>query len=203
LVLNHFRKQGKYQDEIPSFYIGGNGSKILRWLTAGAPFTRRSAANLIFGKVFFKGSGLTGDLPNIEISRKPKAEAAFGLICVDNLNHTHTAHEKLILAGEQFKQGDKEMSWETALDKDAMADPASETEPMRVAEKLEKLEEFLLAFNEGAKEAELLPVTPNANDRRALLNNVRTSLSKTIGNGEPVFILALKSLLKILGGDGG
>lgn len=201
LVLNHFRKQKKYHDEIPSFYIGGNGSQILRWLTSGAPFTRRSAANLVFGKVFFKGSGLTGDLLNIEISRRPKAEAAFGLICNTSINHTHNANEKLILAGEHFIQGNSEMSWETELDRDAMTDPAATVAPMEVPKKLEKLEEFILAYNEAAKDAELLPVTPNANERLALLNDVRTSLANTIGNGEPVFILALKSLLKILRGD--
>jgi hypothetical protein len=200
LVLNHFRKLGKYQDEIPSFYIGGNGSQILRWLTSGAPFTRNSAANLVFAKVFFKASGLAGDWPNIEISRKPKAEAAFGLICGTDLDHIHSEHEKLILAGENFKQGNKKMSWETALDQDAMDDPAAER--MEVPDKLEKLEEFILAYNEGAKAAELRPVTPNANDRLALLNKVRTSFSNTIGNGEPIFILALKSLLKVLRGDG-
>jgi hypothetical protein len=194
LVLNHFTKQEKYQDEIPRFYIGGNGSQILRWLTSGAPFTRKSAANLVFAKAFFKGSGLTGDSLNIEISRRPKAEAAFGLICDTSINHTNNTNEKLILAGERFNEGKKEMSWETLLDRDAM--PA----PMLVPKKLEKLEEFILAYNEGAREAELLPVAPNANERQTLLEDMRALLSSTIANGEPVFILALKSLLKILRG---
>lgn len=199
LVLKHLRTQQKYKDEIPRFYIGGNGSQILRWLSSGGPFTHKSPANLIFGKVFFKASGLTGNLLNIEISKRPKAEAAFGLICGADPGPTHSADEKLILAGEQFKQGNKEMAWDTTLDRDAMDEPAAER--MEVSNKLEKLEEFILAYNEGAKAAELRPVTPNVKDRLALLNEVRASLSNTIGNGEPVFILALKSLLEMLRGE--
>jgi hypothetical protein len=196
LALNHFRKEQKYQDEIPRFYIGGNGSQILRWLTSGAPFTRKSEANLVFEKVFFKASGLAGDSLTIEVSKRPKAEAAFGLICGTEINHTHNTNEKLILAGERFKQGNEEMSWETPLDRDAM--PAA----MDVPKKLEKLEEFILAYNEGAKDAELLPVAPTAGERLTLLNDVRTSMSNTISNGEPIFILALKGLLKVLRGEG-
>jgi hypothetical protein len=194
LVLNHYRKQKKYQNEVPSFYIGGNGSQILRWLTSGGPFTRQAPANKVFSKAFFKGSGFEGDLLNIEISRRPKAEAAFGLICDTSINHTHNANDKVILAGERFKQGHKEMSWDTVLDRDEMPDA------MTVPEKLEKLEEFIIAYNEGARDAELLPVATNANQRVALLRAVRSSLGQTIANGEPVFILALKSLLKILRG---
>lgn len=195
LILKHFRQQQKYRDEIPSFYIGGNGSQILRWLSSGAAFAQGSPISSVFEKVFLASSGLTGDALSIEISKKPKAEAAFGLICDTSVNHTGNASDKKVLAGEKFKQGDDEMPWDTTLDRDEM--PVA----MAVPEKLEKLEEFILAYNEAAKEAELLPVTPKANERQRLLTDVRKTLSNNISNGEPVFILALKSLLAILRGN--
>ena len=194
LLLNHYRKEGKYQSEVPSFYIGGNGSQTFRWLTSGAPFTRRSLVNVVFAKAFFKGSGLEGDSLNIEISKRPKAEAAFGLISNTSINHADKTPDKLVLAGESFKQGKENKSWETLLDREEMLDS------LEVPDKLDKLEEFILAYNEGARDAELMLVAPDAKQRQTLLKEVRGSLSNTITSGEPVFILALKCLLQNLSG---
>lgn len=192
LILRHLKNEEKYREEIPSFYIGGNGSQMFRWLTSGGPFTSTSAANSVLERVFFKASGLMGDSLTIEISKKPKAEAAFGLVCDTTINSTTGANDKQVLAGETFIQDAQEKSWDTMLATDADAFDIS------VPQNLEKLDEFIVAFNEAAGDAELLQVAPNVNARAALLNDVRNLLSNNINSGEPIFILALKGLLRRL-----
>lgn len=194
LILKHLISDHKYQEETPSFFIGGNGSQMFRWLTSGAQFNATSTANAVLKKVLFKASGLSSDSLTVEISNKPKAEAAFGLICGTSISTTPNTDGQRVLAGEKFTQGGQEKQWDAFLESD------SRDSNLAVPKKLEKLEEFIIAYNEGAKEAELLEVAPNAVERQALLADVRKILSNNIGNGEPIFILALKSLLKKLRG---
>jgi hypothetical protein len=192
LILRHLKATEKFQDEIPSFFFGGNGSQIFRWLSSGLAFTSSSASSLLFKRVFFKASGLSVQPLKIELSKKPKAEAAFGLICGTNLNGAGKASAKQVLAGESFSEGSQEKPWNSLLDSD------DETITVSVPKKLEKLEEFILAYNEGAREAELPLVAPKDSDRAELLREVRRTLSNNISTREPIFILALKSLLKTL-----
>ena len=191
-ILKHLLAEKKYQTEIPSFYIGGNGSQMFRWLTSGAQFNSTSTANVVLKKAFFKASGLSSDSLTVEISKKPKAEAAFGLICGTSIRTTPNADGQKVLAGEKFNQGGNEKEWDTLLESD------TRDANLAVPKKLEKLEEFIIAYNEGAKEAELLQVAPGADERAALLTDVRKMLSNNISDDEPIFILALKSLLRKL-----
>jgi len=110
LLVKHLRDRSIYSLEVPRFYIGGNGSRMFRWLSMGKPFNSGASVNEIFKTVFLRASGLSQSPLTIEISERPKAEAAFGLICGTQLGNEPNANQG-VLAGESFVIGAQDKPW--------------------------------------------------------------------------------------------
>jgi hypothetical protein len=206
LVVRHLadEKQSKYKKEIPKFYVGGNGSRMLNWLNLGNQFDSKTTANYIFRNAFLGASGLQSDTLVTETSRQPKAEAAYGLICGTQLSANGWESTKKVLAGESFLLGGESKGWEEMLSEDDFA-KGIEAPPA-----LDRLHDFLSQFNESAKRAEIPQVAAGESERKRLLQEVRIGLANALEDTrkggedgiqvEPIFILALKSLLKLTSG---
>ncbi len=197
LLVNYLRDRGIYSLEIPKFYIGGNGSRIFRWLNMGRPFDSKAAINEVFKTVFLRASGLAQSPLTIKISNAPKAEAAFGLICGTELKESSAHHD--VLAGETFLRKSQEKPWNKLINANSFQD-------LSAPKTLDRISDFVLAFDQAARQAQIKEIAPGNAARDDLLREVRICLANAIEDAkkpghdgievEPIFILALKCLLR-------
>ena len=188
---------------MPQFYFGGNGSQIFRWLINGQHWDRSYLAELfepLFETVFTKAldESLDGFF-NLEMSNLPKREAAFGLVCNTDLQDEGKCKD--VFAGEKYIENKIEYEWSQVLDEERL------TDSLKPPERLEKLAEFIEQFNNFANKSEGLIKKFDFNEKK--LNSVHGQLANSLNDlaklhaknegviVQPIFILALKHLLKI------
>lgn len=201
-----------FKPEIPSIYIGGNGSKILYWMAEGSfnHDTIASRCRKHLKHVIREASGFGSDNERgIEISRAQKAEAAYGLVATGLELELNRARLD-ILAGESFTEAgtDYEYKWDETLDAERLGKRLSVSE-----NNLEKIQDFIDSFNAGLGAEIDMPITlsetlsgethGSASVRAVIYEELEKILqgysdtedSKDI-SVEPLFILALKALLE-------
>jgi hypothetical protein len=206
LGINCLRKQEENaykKPEMPHFYFGGNGSQIFRWLIDGEMWHESALARLfesLFESIFSNALSekLNGHF-KLETSNLPKQEAAFGLVCNKSIGRQTEKNEK-VFAGEFFMKGNVRQRWNEDLKKAPLTDVIQPTA------KLEKLSEFVKQFNYFAEHSEGLFEKFECNDKkmdlvRGNLANTLADLAREKANNkevmvQPIFILALKHLLK-------
>lgn len=204
LGISCLRQKNIYEKaEMPHFYFGGNGSQIFRWLINGQHWDNNSdLARLfapLFETVFTKalGENLNGFF-KLVMSNLPKREAAFGLVCNTDLSEVGKCKD--VFAGEKYIENKTEYDWSHVLDEEGL------TDSLEPPEKLNKLAEFIEEFNDFAVKSEGLVQkfdcdARKLSDVRGQLGNSLNDLSKLRAKNEgvvvqPIFILALKHLLK-------
>lgn len=210
LLLNHLSQhKGDFNSEIPSIYIGGNGSKILHWMADGS-FNPDNPMALLCRKhlkhVILKASGFESDNNRgIEISKHPKQEAAYGLVAEGTalkLNETQFN----TLAGETFTEDGIEYKWNEILTAERLGNRLSISK-----NRLEQIENFIKNFNAGLGEEINMPVSlsetlSGESYGSSTVRDVIFEDLEKIFQGysdrdpeeisvEPLFILALKALL--------
>ena len=159
LLLNYCSKNTTdFNWEIPSIYIGGNGSKILHWMADGN-FNHDRIASICrtnLKRVIHSASGFDSDNNRgIEISRYPKEEAAYGLVAEGtNLKPNETQFN--ILAGETFTKDGEDYRWTAILTAAELKKRLSVSK-----NKLEQIENFIASFNAGLGENINMPVDLN------------------------------------------
>ena len=210
LLLNHLSQyKGDFNSEIPSIYIGGNGSKILHWMADGS-FNPDNPMALLCREhlkhVILKASGFESDNNRgIEISKHPKQEAAYGLVAEGTalkLNETQFN----TLAGETFTEDGIEYKWNEILTAERLGNRLSISK-----NRLEQIENFIKNFNAGLGAEINMPVNLNetlsgelhgsATVRDVIFEDLEKSFQGYSDRDpeeisvEPLFILALKALL--------
>jgi hypothetical protein len=217
LILNTLVAEEKYTEkDIPSVYIGGNGSRLLHWLTPNGNFNRHAGISELFNRMVADASGLNeGSGSNTQISQRPKDEAACGLVIdKSKLKGLDRKTKDPLIAGEACKLNGYEITFDqrmTLEDEDI-----SKIEP---PQRLDQLVKFIEAFNKGIKdleiEEEIKPFSQyqrktglDAKYTEELLGKTTTELRRMLldindAGGdklreEPLFILGLKSLLRVL-----
>ena len=209
LLLHHLSSStADFNLEIPSIYIGGNGSKILDWMAEGRfnHDTIASRCRRHLKHVIREASGFVNDNERgIEISQDPKKEAAYGLVAEGTILKSN-ATQFDILAGEKFKENGIPREWTTILTAKRIGNRLSVSE-----NNLEQIRKFIDSFNAGLGNEINRPV-----DLNETLSG-ETHGSATVGavvyeelekrlqgfndvkpeeiSVEPLFILALKALL--------
>ncbi len=204
LVISYLKEKEEYNgDDMPSFFVGGNGSRMFYWLNMGQPLNSEALINNLFKAVFLKGSGQNQQTNlsfRVETSKKPKAEAAHGLICDFNLQASALINGNSVLAGEQFHKGGDVKTWDTLITENDFRDGLKSTN------ELPKLKEFLIEFNKQAPNAGIEKIVSNDSEIDVLISRVKERLANHLSSvnqpnadvqAEPIFILALKSLLEI------
>ena len=210
LLLNYLsHSKSGFNPEIPSIYIGGNGSKILHWMTHGSFNSDNPIASLCrkhLKGVILKASGFDSDNHrSIEISEYPKEEAAFGLVSEGTKLKWDNTQFK-VLAGEAFTVDGKDQGWTETLTAKSFGKRLSVSK-----HQLEQIENFIKDFNTGLGAEINMPVDLNetvsggsysfAPVRDAIFEDLEKVLQGFSDaepeeiSVEPLFILALKALL--------
>ena len=210
LILNYlFQNDANFNPEIPSIYIGGNGSKILNWMAQGnfnsnKRMVRRCKYRLKDITREASGFGIDNNQDvEIRISGSPKEEAAYGLVSEGSkLNINKTQFD--ILTGEAFTEAGKHYEWDEILTADRLWKRLTVNK-----NRLKQIEHFINVFNAGLGENDDMSVDLDESLRTAIFDKLEKELqdysdkddSKKIFV-EPLFILALKALLDAKQGDG-
>jgi hypothetical protein len=206
---------GVYRSSFPNVYVGGNGSRIFRWLDIDG----EERINALYKSVFSHAAGWSDDQPfKVILSPEPKMEAAYGLIADrtlagGNLNHKVLAGESFIAEGtiddwpETLGEGaddlPRKLEWNTVLTAEAF------TKKLAPPQTLDRLTDFISAFNKFARNKGLVSVTDMTNEQR---EEVRRRLGQSISKYhqaqtttnivvEPIFIIALRHWLEIRLGE--
>jgi len=215
LLLQDLVARGVYRANVPNVYVGGNGSRIFRWLDIDG----EQRLNALYKAVFSQAAGWTDeDAFQVVLSPDPKMEAAYGLIWDPPQEGENLTHD--VLAGEGFT-GEKSSEWgdvEGAHGKDegsiklpwnTVLTPEAFTRQLAAPSQLDKLNDFVAAFNQFAKNRGLVSAVDLGKEQaREIIKRLGQSLSMYRGSQttanvvvEPVFIIALRHWLEIrLGG---
>lgn len=198
-ILNYLIEQNIYKKQMPDIYIGGRGAKMFYWLDVGS-YSIQSPINELFKKALLQASGFaSAEIFKLSISSEPKAEAAYGLVCEEDLKIIGDGFDAVV-AGEAFVEGNKEQKWNQLIKADRLGGGLHPSQTM------ERLNDFLQVFNTYAKSrgAVVSPLSIDVTAMRDILTRVDQTLGKFKNNGdpndiqlEPIFIIELKHLLDV------
>lgn len=197
-VVQFLIREGKYKENIPNVYVGGNGSRMFHWLAAGA-YTARSGVNGLFSQAFLRGARLDPNKTvSFTLSPLPKAEAACGLVVLKPRLTYEDSAEEGVLAGEAFVEKRTERKWDVLLTDKKLK--AGVEPPARLA----AVEDFVEVFNKYANSrgSVVSPLKVDAKVMEEVRKRLQTILQDFTYEDaadiliEPVFILALKCLLE-------
>lgn len=216
-LLQYLIQEGIYRQEVPNIYVCGNGSRIFRWLDIDG----EERINALYKSVLSRGAGWTDNRPfRVMLSPDLKKEAAYGLVW-DSSFQTADLPRK-ILAGESFIAGGLIEEWPEFIAAEAVNEkpphkmdwnriltPEALTKQLYPPSRLDRLLDFITAFNEFATSRGLISVVGLSNEQA---DEVRKRLGQNLSRYhqahetanivvEPVFIVALRHWLEIrLGG---
>ena len=196
LILNYLSRETKFRKTMPNIYIGGNGSRILHWLANGE-FKPDSNSCGHLKDILLTASGFdTESLFDLEITPKPKHEAAAGLVDEGAILKS-TEHQFDFLAGEVFRENGKDHEWTELLTAERLG------KGLRSGDKLMETEIFIEAFNDGLGKSLDRRINFNRELKNKLtsdLNDKLVNLAKKLDKDrivEPMFILLLKKLIRL------
>ena len=212
-ILRTLYKEEKYPpNEITPVYMGGNGSRLLNWLSSGGKFDRHAEINKLFSHMLSKGSGFENTKEITYLSKLPKDDVACGLVLNNTkLTGLDSQTKDPLIVGENCRVNGVLVNWENRLDIEG--DINSFT-----IDELVELPIFLDDFNQAIKDLDLEGITPmeqfkpgqGLDDRyrdklwKDTQRELKANLLKIKGDAydvqiEPPFILGLKALLRVLG----
>jgi hypothetical protein len=201
LVLRFLIERKNYKPEVPDIYVGGNGSKMFYWLSAGK-YDPNHPINELLRQMLHEASGLRANDSQpmkIVLSPSPKCEAARGLVGTKKLNIAASASDdSTVISGENILiQGKK-------YDHNTFVSASTFKSSLELPAKLDKTESFLQIFNRYASKNSFAipPISIDivSTELRKRLGGKLNDLSKKDQKEisvEPIFILALKTLLEI------
>ena len=198
LVLKYLGQNTEFEPRMPSIYIGGNGSRILHWLANGK-FKPDSGIRELLKQVILDASEFNEDDPfDLEISKFPKHEAAFGLVDEGTKLELNGTESDQILAGEAFIEGAETYEWTEILT------PQLLVKGLKTERELQQIGNFVKSFNKqtGRGKTIEIPIKLSEGDNNFLFEQLQSQLLKLKGvkveelHIEPLFIQVLKLLLK-------
>ena len=146
LILNYLSRETEFRKTMPNIYIGGNGSRILHWLANGE-FKPGSDSCGHLKDILLTASGFDPkSLFDLEITPKPKHEAAAGLVDEGAILKS-TERQFDFLAGEVFTENGKDYEWTELLTAERLGNG------LRSGDKLVEIETFIEKFNAGLGKA--------------------------------------------------
>jgi hypothetical protein len=210
-VLRYLIDEGLYRPELPNLFLAGNGSRIFRWLD----IDDEGYINPLYKAMFSTGAQLQDHTFTVKISEEPKIEAAKGL--VSDWQPPASEVVRGVLAGENFILEPGSAQSNGGAGKNSQTEPANNstwntiltpemlTKNLRPPKKLERLGEFINAFNQLAKAKGLVP-SVSVSD--AELEEVRKGLGQNLARYkdsteiakiivEPIFIVAMRQWLDL------
>ena len=197
LVLKYLNQTGNFDRKMPSVYIGGNGARILNWLANG-DFKKNETSKTRLKQILLDASEFDTDIGrfDLEISKSPKEEAAYGLVQVKkNLDWTQDELTKTdVLAGETFIENDEKQAETEILTAERLAAGLNTTE------ELKQIRDFVESFNRVGWSNGKITLDQKTQD--FIVTQLKNEFLEFKGKPsdslrvEPLFILALKFLLE-------
>ena len=195
LILNYLSRETEFRKTMPNIYIGGNGSRILHWLANGE-FKPDSDSCGHLKDTLLTASGFDPkSLFDLEITPKPKHEAAAGLVDEGTILKS-TERQFDFLAGEVFTENGKDYEWTELLTAERLGNG------LRSGDKLVEIETFIETFNAGLGKVLDQPIYFDAVLKHKLIGGLNGDLQNLAFTSprerivEPLFILVLKDLLR-------
>ena len=195
LILNYLSRETGFRKTMPNIYIGGNGSRILHWLANGE-FKPDSDSCGHLKDILLTASGFDPkSLFDLEITPKPKHEAAAGLVDERTILKS-TERQFDFLAGEVFTENGKDYEWTELLTAERLGNG------LRSGDKLVEIETFIEKFNAGLGKVLDQPIYFDAVLKHKLIGGLNGDLQNLAFTSprerivEPLFILVLKDLLR-------
>ncbi|MEA5581769.1 hypothetical protein VB620_10515 [Nodularia harveyana UHCC-0300] len=207
-ILSALHKEGKYiSNEITPVYIGGIGSRLLHWLATGGEFNRYSEINVLLSRMMSKGSGFLDTQELTRISQNPQDEVTCGLVLNQTkLQELNIDEPDYLISGEEYEINGKYFNSTSRLDSQ------SNINQIKIY-KLSHLKKFFNDFHVSLKDLKIEGVKPLPgynlnletlsqqklwqNTERELKNSLLCLKSKDTSM-EPIFILELKALLRVI-----
>ena len=194
LILNYLSTEIGFRKTMPNIYIGGNGSRILHWLANGE-FKPDSDSCGHLKDILLTASGFDPkSLFDLEITPKPKHEAAAGLVDERTILKS-TERQFDFLAGEVFTENEENKAWKELLTAERLGNG------LRSGDKLVKIETFIEKFNTGFGKVLGQPIYLDEALKQKLIGGLNDNLANLAQKAdrervvEPLFILVLKNLL--------
>lgn len=228
-VLHQKQPNGtqRYLAGVPvDVYFGGNGCRLLNWLSDTGKFDGDEIGEL-FQAMIIKGSKFKSLGERNTISDSPKEEAACGLV-VGRTQLGEPSNEEDLVAGEPCRIGSKSFDWNSYISFDSdVVENIGSLKVVTRPEELVNLPQFLYWYHKELRRKKDIVIPPikgynlgdsqkedienlatTVEDNSRLLNQVVRKLrdSLVLEDGatsdsiriEPPFILALKALLEVL-----
>ena len=195
LILNYLSRETEFRKTMPNIYIGGNGSRILHWLANGEFKPDRDSCGHL-KDILLTASGFDPkSLFDLEITPKPKHEAAAGLVDERTILKS-TERQFDFLAGEVFTENGTDYEWTELLTAERLGNG------LRSGDQLVEIETFIEKFNAGLGKVLDQPIYFDAVLKHKLIGGLNGALQNLAFTSskerivEPLFILVLKDLLR-------
>ena len=196
LILNYLSRETEFRKTMPNIYIGGNGSRILHWLANGEFKPDNYSCGHLKDILLTASRFNPKSLFDLEITPKPKHEAAAGLVDAGTiLEIPNTERQFDFLAGEVFTENGEDYEWTELLTAERLGNG------MRSGDKLVKIETFIEEFNEGLGKSLDRRINLDKELKKKLTSDLNDKLENLAKKPEkervvePLFILVLKKLL--------
>lgn len=219
MMVGYLRKNNEYdeKEELPSCYIGGNGSKLLNWVHKGS-FDKDARINNVFACALMDGIDVVESNADFEENfdiiktELPKQEVAYGLVC-DKLNQLGNSDsdtklrrrhnggsvsEDKIIAGEKYVVKNGELDDPERISCEDFA------KLVQVDRKCPLFRNFVEKFNDEINSLGYEKIDLKEKDYANITAQVdqelihKSKMEKNNMDLEPIFILLLKHTLKIL-----
>lgn len=216
ILVGHLRRTGNYteKEKLPNCYVGGNGSKLLDWVSDGH-YTSDGDINIVFWAALMRGV-CAGEpdaqfIEQLEVNKtvRPKQEVAYGLVCNYNIRNTEAPVRKSIfrpqkdievesiVAGEKFKVNN------TLANSDLLT-AQNIVDVVQIDNECRFFKNFLEGFNSDIKQCGYASVNFDRNAYSNICDLVNQKLANKSKDAqgqadkvalEPLFILMLKEAL--------
>lgn len=205
-IIAGLYQEGKYlRQENTPVYIGGNGSRILNWLSPSGEFNSFCEAGRLFSRMLQGGSQFSDRQESTILSQKPKDEVACGLVYskTTRLRGLTEPETDQVFAAEACTINGEQLSDSSRL----ILPPTIDS---FVIDDISNLKDFVDKYHQALADLNLKGIKPipdyqnqQAQIWRQVKRRVDNALIQMTGNSQkirpqPTFILGLKELLKIL-----
>ncbi|WP_013325770.1 hypothetical protein [Gloeothece verrucosa] len=168
ILLKVLNAEEKYQKgQITPVYIGGNGSRFLKWLDNGGEFNKNSEVNELLSRMLSAGSGFEDTEQLTRLSQRPKDEAACGLVLQGTkLKGMGKKVKDPLIAGEKFEiktlnqaNNEEENTQIISAESRLWVDEDLDVIEFKVPE-LVQLPKFLCEFHNALRNLDIEEITP-------------------------------------------
>lgn len=213
-ILKYLSDNNIYTEgHVPDIYIGGNGARVLYWITGGGSYDKNSIRLRVLKNIILSSSGLQSDTDfNIYLSDKPKIEVAMGMLedkPLQPMFNEEQMYQKIfgktedeyilssVLAGADFRMDDVVKSDEDFLS-------AKDISAGLTIDNIDELDNFIEIFNENRKSIWLNGIKIDDMQKNEIKKRINSYYVSEKGRKikeihvEPVFIISLKKLMEML-----